>query len=509
MQQPTEPSPETKQTPPAGTEESGQQPKPVKSSGKSNKCTKCGGRLPEGTSKSLCTDCYNKSKSHSPRPESTTVALLDLMKSMKQELATTFSAFRAALPPCPVQMVPLPQVPAALPASSTAQPVVITSQLQVPQTGSVPIDQSVSLPVLPSTQRVDTEVPQNVGIENPSPFSDVSEASDEGELAESDASGNTSATVPRYLFNAEDTSELLKAVYDSEQIEQPRPSSTPQDDIYRGLEDRGGRVFPVHRAVRSIISAQWKDPEGRLFIPRSFKRRFPFNMEEHESLFKCPRLDAPLSQCSKDTDLSFEDMGTLKDPMDRKAEALLKRAWDSTSFSFKPAISSVCVARNLDKWVRGLQERLEEGTPHARILESLPVIIKSIAFLADAATESLRAAAKTAALINSARRAVWLNTWQGDVTSKQKLCGMAFQGDLLFGRDLDSVLERSSNRARKFPDKNKSGKRSFQSRKPFLRQDQPNRGQRQNKKWTYNAGRGRPFLFNKPQPAPSTAKSAK
>ena len=118
---------------------------------------------------------------------------------------------------------------------------------------------------------------------------------------------------------------------------------------------------------------------------------------------------------------------------------------------------------------------------------SLSLIGKAVAYLADAALEARKASAKTAALINSARRAIWIKAWEGDVTSKGKLCGLPFQGSLLFGQGLDEVLARSSEKGKKFPVKPK--KEGF--RKTFRGPQGQNKQKYKkepNKRWFYGKG---------------------
>lgn len=73
-----------------------------------------------------------------------------------------------------------------------------------------------------------------------------------------------------------------------------------------------------------------------------------------------------------------------------------------------------------------------------------------MAYIADASTESVRMSAKSSALANSAKRALWLKTWQGDSAFKVKSCGIPVTGDLLFGPGLDLTADNNS-----FPVKHK------------------------------------------------------
>lgn len=56
---------------------------------------------------------------------------------------------------------------------------------------------------------------------------------------------------------------------------------------------------------------------------------FPFDEDPVALWNKVPKLDAAFCQFSRSTDLSLEDMGILKDPMDKRMDQQLKRAWQS------------------------------------------------------------------------------------------------------------------------------------------------------------------------------------
>lgn len=170
---------------------------------------------------------------------------------------------------------------------------------------------------------------------------------------------------------------------------------------------------------------------------------------------------ATLSQVTKLSDLSFEDTGSIKDLMDRRAESLPRKAWKANTSAMGPALAAACLAWIADLWVEKLTKHLYRESEAGDVLDSLSVMGKAVAYLADAAVESARASAKMAALINSARRAVWIKAWEGDVTSRGKLCVLPFQGSLLFGQGLDDVLSRSSEKGKKIPNKSQNRKRKI------------------------------------------------
>lgn len=67
-------------------------------------------------------------------------------------------------------------------------------------------------------------------------------------------------------------------------------------------------------------------------------------------------------------------------------------------------------------------------------------------FLADSSAELVSITASTSALVNSARRSLWLKTWSGDAASKLRPCGLLLTGDRLFGPGLQEALERTAEK---------------------------------------------------------------
>lgn len=98
-----------------------------------------------------------------------------------------------------------------------------------------------------------------------------------------------------------------------------------------------------------------------------------------------------------------------------------------------------------------------------KIRESLPLVAKSVAVLADVAVDSVKSIARTSAFVNSATHAIWLKSWKGDITSQNKLCGIPLEEKLLFGSTLETVLTCSTEKSKKFPEK----RNKFHSKKPF------------------------------------------
>ncbi|XP_077116926.1 uncharacterized protein LOC143773335 [Ranitomeya variabilis] len=206
-----------------------------------------------------------------------------------------------------------------------------------------------------------------------------------------------------------------------------------QDIMFAGLGQRKRRSFPAIPTIKELVKKEWEKQHTRGFLPSSAKRRYPFSDEELNSWQKIPKVDAAVASTSKQSVLPVEDSGTLTDPLDRKAEALLKRSWEANTGAFRPAISSTCTARSLLVWTEQLEEQIRSGASRNTILSKIPLMKDAVAFLADASVDSLRLTARSAGLVNTARRALWLKNWKGDAQAKAKLCAIPCQGELSGG----------------------------------------------------------------------------
>ncbi|CAN2388502.1 hypothetical protein PRIEUP_LOCUS16448 [Pristimantis euphronides] len=151
--------------------------------------------------------------------------------------------------------------------------------------------------------------------------------------------------------------------------------------------------------------------------------------------------------------------------MDRNADGLLKRVWDSAANIINTNIAATSVARSMFRWIDQLEDQLRAKVPREEIINALPLLKMATGFMADASDESVRFAAKNGALSNSARRALWLRTWSGDTLSKNKLCSIPFSGAYVFGPVLDEILEKAVDKKRGFPQERPKSKPSYSFRR--------------------------------------------
>lgn len=357
------------------------------------------------------------------------------------------------------------------------------------------VDQKIkSASPMPSTSRATLKRAREASPE----VSSDSDKEEEGELASPTDSDSAEEGPGRSLCLPEETDFLLKAVRSTMGIEDPKEALSIQDQMFQGLDSRKKRVFPIHSSIKKVIKSEWARPDKRFFLSRSFKKKYPFSEEDSSQWDRVPKVDAPVTRISKKTSLPFEDMGLLKDPMDKKAEVLLKKSWESSTALFRPAIAATCTARSLKVWMEQLEEHLRAKTPRDQILASIPTLKKAADFLADASADTVRLAAKTAGLANATRRTVWLRSWSGDASSKSRLCGVPCEGERLFGKELDDILEKASDK-KGFPvtQKPHQKSRSFRGfRKNWGQSRFPPKKSEASGRWQPSNKKGRGCLFN-------------
>lgn len=90
----------------------------------------------------------------------------------------------------------------------------------------------------------------------------------------------------------------------------------------------------------------------------------------------------------------------------------------------------------------------------------MPTLMGAAAFITEASAKAVKITARTTALINAVRRALWLKEWGGDMPLKTNLCCIPFT-DYLFRPGLEQVLDRSADRKKGFPQPKKKAKQNM------------------------------------------------
>lgn len=119
--------------------------------------------------------------------------------------------------------------------------------------------------------------------------------------------------------------------------------------------------------------------------------------------------------------------------------------WVTSTAAFKSSIVVTYIARSLKIWLEEMEDNLKSKAPGEQTLVSLTVLMKSADTIDQMLPDAIRLSARATALLNSARRAIWLCSWSGDEGSKSRLSSIACESYRLFGTGLDNILEKVSS----------------------------------------------------------------
>ncbi|XP_071982481.1 uncharacterized protein [Engystomops pustulosus] len=173
------------------------------------------------------------------------------------------------------------------------------------------------------------------------------------------------------LFASENLDALLKAVRDTLKIEEAK---SVQDELFGILKAKKKRVFPINNTLKELILEEWREPENRISVSKEFKNRLIFDEEEVKNWNTTPKVDVQVTKITKKTDLPSEDAIQLKDPMDRKADSLLKKAWETAMLNLKVNIATTSVSRTLFFWLSELENHIKSGTSREMLLDTIPML---------------------------------------------------------------------------------------------------------------------------------------
>ncbi|XP_018430998.1 PREDICTED: LOW QUALITY PROTEIN: protein fyv10-like, partial [Nanorana parkeri] len=135
--------------------------------------------------------------------------------------------------------------------------------------------------------------------------------------------------------------------------------------------------------------------------------------------------------------------GSLKDSMDRKIEHSLVKTYTALGMGLHPAVALSSVSCTSKLWLEELEENIKRGASRHRLLDKLQDIRLAAEFSTEASDDLIQCLARGMVSSVVARRALWLRSWGADSSSKNSLCSLSFQGEMLFGQELDSYIKKS------------------------------------------------------------------
>ncbi|XP_041419326.1 uncharacterized protein LOC121393812 [Xenopus laevis] len=273
----------------------------------------------------------------------------------------------------------------------------------------------------------------------------------------SDFSGEESLEPMSELFSEEEEEETESSSFDLTLI----PPLIKAIKLILGVEEEADaqkskvlpssskpkQFFPLFPEVAELISAEWGKAAKKVSfasMTTRFAKLYPFKEQDTKNWDTAPAVDSPVIHLAKKTILPIDDSSVLRDPMDKRVETELRKAYQVAGASCKPAVALVSVAKAVSLWIDSLDKAIAEGTDTADISAGLSELKMAVAFMSEAAVDLTRLASRSMAVSVSARRALWLRSWGADAASKLSLCNLPYVGENLFGPKLQEVIEKAT-----------------------------------------------------------------
>ncbi|XP_053305773.1 pre-mRNA-splicing factor ATP-dependent RNA helicase PRP16-like [Spea bombifrons] len=133
--------------------------------------------------------------------------------------------------------------------------------------------------------------------------------------------------------------------------------------------------------------------------------------------------------------------------------------FDEDLVLFKSGIASASVSRVVKVWLSQIEEDITAKTSRDVILKN----VAAVDFLCDESIEYIRMTARASALSFAARGALWLKACVADNASKNRLLSIPFKDKSLFGKELESLFEKTTGDKHRMPQRRPDSKRRLLS----------------------------------------------
>ncbi|XP_041420449.1 lamina-associated polypeptide 2, isoforms alpha/zeta-like [Xenopus laevis] len=277
-------------------------------------------------------------------------------------------------------------------------------------------------------------------------FSDVSEGDlsfDSDVLSQAGSEEGEIDSEEESTFDLAVIDPLIRAVRQTLTFPTEMTKLSSADKLFPSSKKKSA-CFPVHSSIKEIIASEWKKTEKRAQTTGKFNKKYPFDEQDSKTWDSPPKVDAAVVRLAKKTTLPVDDAAVFREPMEKKIEFNLRKAFGSAGAACKPAVALTSVSRALKVWLSELGEAISSNVKRPKLLEMLTDCKMATEFISEASIDLVHFSARSMALSVAARRALWLKTWAADTVSKTNLCQLPFEGEMLFGEKLDAIIKKVS-----------------------------------------------------------------
>ncbi|XP_068136407.1 lamina-associated polypeptide 2-like [Hyperolius riggenbachi] len=229
--------------------------------------------------------------------------------------------------------------------------------------------------------------------------------------------------------------------WESSDDEQPSTSSRRHKEYYSHLKKKT-TSFPMMDEIADIIKEEWEKLDKKPPLNNRMTKLYPMKPKNTKSLDNPPTVDASVTRLAKHITLPRDNVASFKDVMEKKMDSELKKIYTLAGSATKPAVALTSVARAIRAWTINIEEAVRADADKEAIIKALDDFNLTADYVGEAAVDIIRCTARTMASSVVAKRALWLKSWSADQSSRQEWCKIPYDGDNLFGKELDSAIQR-------------------------------------------------------------------
>ncbi|KAM4696611.1 lamina-associated polypeptide 2, isoforms alpha/zeta-like [Rhinophrynus dorsalis] len=211
------------------------------------------------------------------------------------------------------------------------------------------------------------------------------------------------------------------------------------------------KTFPAFDQLDQIILGEWMRPDRKMSVTRRCNQMYPFARICMDLWETPPAPDPFFTHVAEEMGLPVGHNQYFKDNSDRKLESVFKTSFKASGAALRPNFAIAWVSRAMGQWCDHLVQSIRDDAPKEDLLHLMDQLQETNRYLCDAAYDSIRLTAKVSALSIAAKRVMWLKLCPIDSYTKNLLVSLPFQGKVLFGPELETIINQATESKSTFP----------------------------------------------------------
>lgn len=145
--------------------------------------------------------------------------------------------------------------------------------------------------------------------------------------------------------------------------------------------------------VKGLIEEEWKKTEKR--FPVNWLNKLHSLAEEDAALiYHLPVVGAAVVRLAKNVTLPMADSTSCKDPLDRRIDIDLKKAYQTAGGACRPEIALTSVSNAFRVWTDNVKMAIQQDVPKEDIVKALEELKLSADFDREASIDIIRCSAR-------------------------------------------------------------------------------------------------------------------